>query len=322
MKKIVVCLTAGVLALSFLAGCGSGGHKAAVPVKQQFINIATGETSGTYYPLGAALAGILNKNVPGLNVSVQSTTGAVANIGLLASGKADIAFVQSDIAYFAANGMEMFQGKPVANLKGLATLYAETIQLVTLDAGGIKSVSALKGKRVAVGPVGSGTEANARQILEIHGLTYKDIAVQNLAFAEAIVALRDGRVDAAFVTAGYPTAAISDVAAQKKIALIPLERAKIDALISKYPFYTANAIPARTYPGVETDVETVAVRAMLAITDKMDAELGYKISKAIYANTDRLQAAHAQGKNVTKETAQIGMTLPLNEGAEKFYKEK
>ena len=322
MNKLIVCLTTGMLALAMVAGCGRSAPKTAVPVTQRFIGLATGETSGTYYPLGAALAGLLNKDVPGLNVSVQSSPGAVANIELLASGKAELAFVQSDIAYYATNGLEMYQGKPVTNLTGLASLYAETVQLVTLEASGFKTIGALKGRRIAVGPVGSGTEANARQILELHGITYKDIAVQNLPFKEAIAALRDGRADAAFVTAGYPTAAIFDIAAQKKLALLPLEPARLDALIAKYPFYTVATIPAGTYPGVDKAVVTVSVRALLVATDKVDAELGYKISKALYANPDRLHAAHAQGVNVTKATAQTGMTLPLNAGAEKFYQEK
>ncbi len=322
MKKLFACLAAGALIAGLAAGCGGGEKKAAAPAKQQFLNIATGGTAGTYYPLGGAIAEILNKNIPGVNASAQSTGASVANINLLATGKVDIAFVQNDIAYYAANGTEMFQGKKVANLKGLATLYAETIQIITLENTGIKSISDLKGKRVAVGAAGSGTEANARQIMEAYGLTYNDIKVQYLSFGEAAGALKDGNVDVAFVTAGYPTAAIQDIATQNKVVLVPVEKEKADALIKKYPFYTTDKIPAKTYTGVDKDVEAVAVKAMLAVTDKMDADLGYKVAKAIYTNTDRIQAAHAQGKNVTKATAAAGMSLPLNAGADKFYKEK
>lgn len=321
MKKILSFLLAGALITGLVAGCG-GGEKKATPAKQQFVNIATGGTAGTYYPLGGALAEILNKNIPGVNASAQSTGASVANINLLATGKVDLAFVQNDIAYYAVNGTEMFQGKKVAGLKGLATLYPETIQIITLDTTGIKTINDLKGKRVAVGAAGSGTEANARQILEAYGITYNDIKVQYLSFGEAAGALKDGNVDVAFVTAGFPTAAIQDIATQNKVVLIPVEKAKAEAMIKKYPFYTTDVIPAKTYTGVEADVEAVSVRAMLVVSDKMDADLGYNIVKALYGNVDRIQASHAVGKAITKDTALNGMSITLNPGADKFFKEK
>ena len=321
MKKLFTYLLAGALLTGLVAGCG-GGDKKAAPAKQQFVNIATGGTAGTYYPLGGALAEILNKNIPGVNASAQSTGASVANINLLATGKVDLAFVQNDIAYYAVNGTEMFQGKKVAGLKGVATLYPETIQIITLDNTGIKTINDLKGKRVAVGAAGSGTEANARQILEAYGITYNDIKVQYLSFGEAAGALKDGNVDVAFVTAGFPTAAIQDIATQNKVVLIPVEKAKAEAMIKKYPFYTTDIIPAKTYAGVETDVEAVSVRAMLVVSDKMDADLGYNIVKALYGNVDRIQASHAVGKAITKNTALNGMSIPLNAGADKFFKEK
>ena len=166
MKKILAFLTAFMVLGTLFAGCGGSQKEAAKPAATKFINIATGGTSGTYFPLGGAVADILNKNIKGVNASVQSTGASVANINLLKQGKVDIAFVQNDIAYYAANGTEMFKGKQVAGLQGLATLYPETVQIVTLKKSGIKSVADFKGKRIAVGAAGSGTEANAPQIME------------------------------------------------------------------------------------------------------------------------------------------------------------
>ncbi len=322
MKKLLAIVTVCLLLVVMVAGCGQSSKTENKAPAQKFINIATGGTAGTYYPLGGAIAEILNKNIPGVNASAQSTGASVANINLLSTGKVDIAFVQNDITYYAANGTEMFKGKKVANLKGLATLYAETVQIVTLKKTGVKTIADLKGKRVAVGAAGSGTEANARQILEAYGITYKDLKVQYLSFGEAASSLKDGNVDAAFVTAGFPTAAIQDIAAQHELVLIPVDAAKADAMIKKYPFYTKVVIPAKTYPNVTTDTPAVAVKAMLVVTDKMDADMGYKVAKAIYTNGDRLKAAHSQGKNITKDTATQGMSIKLNAGAEKFYKEK
>ncbi len=303
-----------VLVIAVVAGCGQGGGK-------KFLNIATGGTSGTYYPIGGALAEILNKEIPDMNASAQSTGATVANINMLQEGSVDLAIVQNDITYYAANGVEMFKDKKVDNLRGLAVLYPETCQIVTLESNGIKNVADLKGKRVAVGAAGSGAEANARQILEAYGITYDDIDEQYLSFGEAASALKDGNVDAAFLTAGYPTAAVQDISSQNKIALVPLDNDKVEALIAKYPYYTKTIIPAGTYAGVETETTAVSVMAMLVASDKVDDQMGYDIVKAFFGNLDRIKAAHSVGKLITKEGAMKGMPIQMNAGAEKFFKE-
>ncbi len=325
MKKLLAFLTAFTVIGSMMAGCGGGGEKKAdAPAadKKLFINIATGGTAGTYFPLGGALADILNKNVPGANASAQSTGASVANINLLKDGKVDIAFVQNDIAYYAANGAEMFKDKKVDGLKGLATLYPETVQIVTLDKTGVKSLNDIKGKRVAVGAAGSGTEANARQILAAYGVTYDDIKVQYLSFGEASSALKDGNVDVAFVTAGHPTAAIQDIATQNQVVLLPVEADKADALIAKYPFYTKLNIAANTYAKQTADVPAVAVKAMLVVTTKMTDDTSYAVAKALYTNLDRMKAAHSAAGAMSKATATDGMSVDVAAGADKFYKEK
>ncbi|MBQ1856150.1 hypothetical protein SAMN02745671_00732 [Anaerovibrio lipolyticus DSM 3074] len=302
-----------VTIIALVAGCGGDGGK-------KFLNIATGGTAGTYYPIGGAMSEILNNEIKGMNASAQSTGATVANINMLKEGQVDLAIVQNDITYYAANGTEMFEGKKVENIKGIATLYPETCQIVTLDGKGIKTIADLKGKRVAVGAMGSGAEANARQILAAYGITYDDIDEQFLSFSEAASALKDGNVDAAFLTAGYPTAAVQDIASQNKVRLLPVEAAKADALIAKYPFYTKVTIPAGTY-GMTEPVEAISVMAMLVCSDKVDDALGYEITKALFTHLDRIQAAHAAAKAISKEGAVKGMPIPMNAGAEKFFKE-
>ena len=288
MKKLLAFLMSMMMFAVLVAGCGGGDDKAGGKAPaQKFINIATGGTAGTYYPLGGAIADILNKNIPGCNASA-----------------------------------EMFKDKKVTNLYGLATLYPETVQIVTLAESGITDLSGVKGKRVAVGAPGSGTEANARQILAVYGVTYDDIDVQYLSFAEASSALKDGNVDVAFVTAGHPTAAIQDIATQNNVVLLPVAPDKADALIKEYPFYTKVNITANTYNNQAADCPAVAVRCMLAVTDKMDADTGYAVTKAIYSNLDRLKAAHSAANVITKESAMDGMSIPVNAGAEKFFNEK
>jgi TRAP transporter TAXI family solute receptor len=285
-----------------------------------FLTIATGGTAGTYYPLGAGMADIWNKNIKGMNAMVQSTGASVANINLLKNKEVDLIFVQNDVAFYAYNGVELFK-EPFPQLRGLATLYPETVQIVALADRGINSVYDLKGKRVAVGAAGSGTEVNARQILAAAGITYNDIKVQYLSFAEAANNLKDGNIDAAFVTAGHPTAAIVDLAAVRKIVLVPVANEIIASLQKNYPFYVKIVVPAGTYKGVDTDVVTVAVKAMLAVRAEMPEDLAYQLLKTMYANQKRLIEAHAKGELIIPETGKEGMSIPLHPGAEKFFKE-
>ena len=289
---------------------------------KKILNIGTGGTAGTYYPIGGAIAEVLNKEIPGMSASAQSTGASVANINMLSDGEVDLATVQNDIAYYAAHGTEMFQDKKVDGLQGIASLYPETCQFVTLKSSGIKSLAELKGKRIAVGAVGSGVEANVRQILAAYGVTYSDIDAQYLSFAEGASALKDGNVDVAVLTAGYPTASVQDIAAQNPVRLLPVEGKAADALIAQYPFYTKTVIPAGTYAGFDEEVPSVAVMAMLVAGPTVNDDLGYCVTKAIFSNLDRLQAAHAVGKQIAKDTAKTGMSLPMNAGAEKYFSGK
>ena len=312
-KRVVTAVCALALAAGG-AGCGGGGDK------EQFINIATGGTAGTYYPIGGAIAEVLNKN--GMNASAQSTGASVANINMLKDKQVELAIVQNDITYYAVNGEEMFkEGGKIENLNGIASLYPETCQFVVREDSGIKDITGLKGKRVAVGAAGSGAEANARQILEAYGLTYDDVDEQFLSFAEGSYALKDGTVDAAFVTAGYPTASVQDIASQNKIRLLPVGDEQIKKLAEKYPFYTKTTVPAGTYQGFDQEIQTVSVMAILVANDKIDAALGEKLTKAIFDNLDKIAAAHSAGKIISKATALEGMDfIKMNEGAVKVLK--
>ena len=306
VKKILAAGAIAALSTALLVGCGSGDSAGG---EKKFLNIGTGGTAGTYYPIGGAIAEILNKEIPGMNASAQSTGASVANINMLRDKSIDLATVQNDITFYAVNGTEMFEGKKLEGLQGIASLYPETCQFVTLQSSGIKSLSELKGKRVA------------RQILAAYGITYDDIDEQFLSFAEGASALKDGNVDVAVLTAGYPTASVQDIASQNPVRLLPVEENVADGLIAKYPFYTKTVIPAGTYAGFDEAVPSVSVMAMLVAGPSVDAAMGYDITKAIFTHLDRLQGAHAVGKQITKETAKAGMSLPMNAGAEKYFGE-
>jgi uncharacterized protein len=307
-KSLLVSLIL-VLGLSMiLSACGG----------KQLVSIVTGGTGGTYYPLGGAMADIISDNT-GIEATAQSSGASAENMQTLADGDADIAFVQTDIASYAKEGKLMFEGNAITNVQAIGTLYPETIQIVTLADSGINSVEDLKGKTVSVGAPGSGTFANAEQILEVHGLTMADLNAQNLAFDESTEGIQDGNIDAAFITSGTPTGSVEALAAVKGVKLIPIEQDKIDTLISKYPYYAQNVVPAGTY-GLDSEVATVAVLAMLVVSSDLDEDSVYDITKAIFENTDKI--THAKGKLITAETALDGIGIELHPGAEKYFKEK
>ena len=318
VKRVLAAGAVLAAMVVFFTGCNGNSDVEG----KKFLNIGTGGTAGTYYPIGGAMAEILNKEIPGMSASAQSTGASVANVNMLGDGTIDLATVQNDIAYYAAHGTEMFVDKKVDGLKGVASLYPETCQFVTLKSSGIKSLSELKGKRIAVGAVGSGVEANVRQILAAYGISYDDIDAQYLSFAEGASALKDGNVDVAVLTAGYPTASVQDIAAQNPVRLLPVEDKIADDLIAQYPFYTKTVIPGGTYAGFDEAVPSVSVMAMLVAGPTVNADLGYSITKAIFSHLDRLQAAHAVGKQITRDSVKAGMSLPMNEGAEKYFNEK
>lgn len=303
---------------------------AAWPVAAQqrvFLSLATGGTAGVYFPLGAALAELWSGRVPNVQVTAQTSGASVANVRLLQRGDVAIAMVQNDITYYAFNGIEMFmdrianQPAPVATLRGMAMLYPETIQVVTLRSKNINSIAELRGRRIAVGAPGSGTEVNARQILRMFELGYYNTRPDFLNFAEAADQVKDGVVDAAFITAGHPTAAVQDIAATRDLKLLPVPREVVEQLRAQWPYYTAVTIPPNTYRGQTEPVDTVAVMAMLVTRQDIDEALIYSLTRTMWEHVDRLRAAHARGRDVTTATARRGMPITMHAGALRFYRE-
>jgi hypothetical protein len=286
--------------------------------------MATGGTAGTYYPLGGAMSQIINRVVKDVNVSVQSTGASVANIRMMQNGEVDLALIQTDTADYAWNGTEMFKddGK-LQNFKVMASLYPELIQVVVRAESGIDSIADLKGKKVSVGAPGSGTEANARQILEIYGLTYQDLSqVQYLSFAESAEAFKDRHIDAFFVTAGIPNAGIQDTATMHKIKILDIPDDMYEKLHDKYGFYGQALIPAGCYINQTDLIRTVAVQAVLVVRADLDAGMVYEMTAALFDNLPELATSHAKGKEMSMKGALTGVSTPLHPGAEKYFKEK
>jgi TRAP transporter TAXI family solute receptor len=322
-KKALSTMMVLVMVMSLLAGC-SGGGSTTTGGKNVFVNIATGGTGGTYYPLGGAMAKIFNEHIEGVTANAQSTGASVENIGLVSSGETEVAFVQNDVTYYAWTGTESFADKDkITNIRGMAMLYPEVVQIIATKDSGIKSVEDLKGKKVAVGAPGSGTEVNARQILAEHNITYNDLGKADyLSFAEAADQLKDKQIDAAFVTAAVPTSAVTEVTQTADIVVVPVESSKISSLIEKYPFYTEVTIPANSYKGQTTDVITPAVMAMLVVPEDLDEDLVYNMTKQLFEQRQVIIDTHDRGNDIKLETALAGMPIDVHPGAQRYYNEK
>ncbi len=307
-----------VLAFSLVMGMFSFGMAA----EKQFVAIATGGTGGTYYPLGGALAQMISNNVEDLIVTAQSGNASIANCNLISRGQIETGFSQANTTYWCYTGTGILEGTPpITNLRGIASLYPETIHIVATKASGITCIEDLKGKRVGVGAPNSGTAADAEIILNAHGITFDDIKADFLSFNEVAQRLIDGQIDAGFTTAGFPTSSIINIATKRDIVLIPISAEKIKELVEAIPYYGATVIPGGLYKGVDEDVAALATPALWVCDAKLSPTLVYKMTKALWEHRDVLEKVHSQGKNITLETALDGMGIPLHPGAELYYKE-
>ncbi|MCL4143442.1 UNVERIFIED_CONTAM: hypothetical protein GTU68_037402 [Idotea baltica] len=297
----------------------------AIAAELKFFTIGTGGTAYTYYPVGGSRdceeGG--SCGVEGLIASAVSSRGSVDNVNAINSGLRNSGFAQSDVAYWAYTGTGTMEGKkPAKDLRTIAALFEEHIHLVALADSGIDSVADLKGKRVSLDEPGSGTYVDGKLILESAGLSIDDITAEALKGGAASEALRNGKIDAFFVVAGFPTGSLVELASAAKIKLVPISGEGADALTEKYGFFAQSEIPADIYEGV-AETATVSVGAQWFTSAKEDEELIYNITKAIWNEKSRtlLDVGHAKGKTITAETALAGIGVPLHAGAERFYKE-
>lgn len=311
MKKFLAILLSLAMIIA-LAACGAAGTK---------MTMGTGGTSGTYYGYGGVLGQYI-KNNAGINVTVVSTDGSKANIQGIAAGNYQLGTVQSDVMAYAWEGTRSFEteGK-VDSFRTVAGLYAEAVQLVTMDAS-IKSVADLKGKSVSIGAPGSGVYFNAIDVLTAAGLAETDIKAQYQSFADSADALKDGKIDAAFIVAGAPTPAITELCTTNSVYLVPIDGEVAEKLMAACPFYTVYEVPAGTYAGQTEAVKTVTVKATLIVSADAAEEDVYNLTAAIYNNIEAITAENAKGAELSIENATTGMIVPFHSGAAKYFAEK
>lgn len=312
MKKILSLALVLMLAISLVACGGAAGTK---------MTMGTGGTSGTYYGYGGVLGQYISNNTE-VGVTVVSTDGSKANIQGIAAGNYQLGTVQSDVMAYAWEGTRSFEAEgKVDSFRVVAGLYAEAVQLVTMDPE-IKSVADLKGKSVSIGAPGSGVYFNAVDVLGAAGLTEEDINAQYQSFADSADALKDGKIDAAFIVAGAPTPAITELCTTNAAYLVPIDGEVAETLMASCPFYTVYEIPAETYAGQTEAVKTVTVKATLIVNADAAEEDVYSLTAAIFDNIEAITAENAKGAELSLENATSGMTVPFHSGAAKYFAEK
>lgn len=307
-----IALTAGPLALQ--------------AQERVFFGIATGGTGGTYYPLGGMLAQLISNTaeLEGRRLSATAETGSasVANAKLLGRGEIETAFVAADILDAAYKGTNQFEGEQLTNLRALGALYPETVQMVVRTGSGIGGFADIKGKSVSSGSPGSGQWQLLGDLLEVHGLERSDVNEDFSSFAQAVDKIKDGHLDSTLITAGTPTASVTDLANSHDIRIVPLTGPEIDALRERQPYYAKFTLAADVYRGQTEAVDTLAVMAVWATHDGVPEDIAYAVTKALYENTEILGQVHPKGREISLETAMQSVSIPLHPGAERYFREK
>ena len=322
MKKFLALILALVMALSLVA-CGSapadgGDGDTSAPAKLRFV---TGGESGTYYAFGSVIAQHATNNA-GVDVVGLVGNGSQSNVMELLDGNAELAFCQSDVMAYAYEGTNLFEEVGAIDcFSTVAALYMEQVQIVTLDPE-IKTVADLAGKKVSIGAAGSGVYFNAIDILGVYGLTEADIVPTYQGFGDSANALKDGQIDAAFVVAGAPTTAITDLATTKDVHLVALDDEHVAKLLETSPYYAKNVISADTYTGLDGDVTTVAVGAVVLAANTVSEDAVYALCADIFDNAADLVTSHAKYGELSLEYGASIASVPYHPGAAKYFAEK
>ncbi|MFF3176377.1 TAXI family TRAP transporter solute-binding subunit [Streptomyces sp. NPDC057900] len=286
------------------------------------LSFSTGVRSGVYQRYGERLKGALAKDLPDVSIELQTSEGSQQNIARVATGKADFTIATTD-----AVATYLRDRKPGAErLRGCVRLYDDYIQLVVDRGSEIRTVSDLRGKKVAVGQPGSGVRLVADRLMTAAGLDpVKDVTAVPAGIDTMPKLLKDGKLDAFFWSGGLPTTAVADLSDRLAIRLIPLEAPLIKQLQAaggSTRYYRSAVMPADAYRNAQQGqaVPTVAVANVLVTTDRTDAAMTEAFTRTVIDSRDRIGREVHAAQLVDLRTAIYTDPLPLHEGAKRYYR--
>jgi uncharacterized protein len=299
------------------------------------LRIGTGATGATYFAIGGLIASIVSHppgsrtceeggscGVPGVIAAAVSTEGSVDNVLRLAKGELDLALCQADVAFDAVVGGGRFDGAALPSIRAIANLYPEAVHLVVRRDSKIASVSDLANRPVSMGEEKSGTRVLAGIVLSAFGLSEADVQPAFMRIGPAVDALVAGELDALFMVGGPPVGALVQAFESGRVDLLPIAGPAADAIRENYPFINANVIPDGTYPGIGA-VPTLKVGALLITSASLDADLVYKVTRALWHERNRriLDQGPPNARMIQLETALDGLAIPIHDGALRFYED-
>lgn len=301
----------------------------------KLIRIGTGGRTGVYYPIGTLIAHGLTstetikneKNsdqdgVPGYVAVAQNSAGSIDNVRMIAAGEIEAGLVQADVASWAFQAVDVFKdNNQTRAIRAIASLYPEKFQIVTRRDANIRNISELRGKRISIDEIGSGTLAVMRIVLEAHGMTEKDLKPVYLKPVFTHDKMINGELQGFVMMAGAPMEAVNQLLGVG-ISLVPISPGIATRIEARCPYLVPSQIPADIYPGIP-EVSTIQVYALLVVSEMMDDDLAYHITSALWSQKtlSKLHAGHSQGSSIKPETALTGISIPLHSGARKYYRE-
>ena len=290
---------------------------------KRFLSLGTASINGAYYPLGAALSRLFNSHLKDVVAIAEPTGGSVTNIGYLRSGDLALALVQSDVAYAAFHGRGPFDKRPFKELRVLASLYSEVIQVVVMKDSPIVTLADLRGKRLALGERGSGTELNSRLLISTLGLNSGEFVPCYDSFTKATAALHDGYVDALFFTGGIGAEGLKLLAKRSPVRFIPLGKSVRDSILSAHPYWQEEIIPAGTYQNQTEEITTIGLRALLTAREDFDAGLAERMLELLFQNVPYVASLSKPAEAIRLQDALKGIEGDMiHDGARRFYVRK
>lgn len=325
-KKTVFFILVLMLSAAFLFAGGKAESGAGGEVKEstatQFV-FGTSGVGGSWYPVAVKIGTIVGEETK-YKLIVQASGGGLENLRLLKTGEFTFGWAESNVAHASYNGKKLFEKEGAnKNLRYMYSLWPGVLQPLVHKDSGINTFYDMKGRSISPGSAGSGNEIAYIEILDIYGLTPKDMQWKPMQHTEREMAFKDRQLELIGYQTSVPSSSIMSATTQNPCRLLPIEGKERDALIKKQVWPVPITIPANTYNGQTEPVETVGDYGAALCDASVPAEFVYQYLTAIYKRVAEIQAIHASAKQVKLETALIAQgPIPLHPGAEKFYREK